>query len=51
VLTTLFSFVLIALFLVVSGLAVRRARAKAIVQDDDAETMSMSMAPAPTAGD
>ena len=37
VLTTLFSFVLIALFLVVSGIAVRRARAKAIVEDDAEE--------------
>ena len=50
VLTTLFSFMLIALFLVVSGIAVRRARAKAIVEDD-AESMRMSMAPAPSAGD
>ncbi len=45
VLTTLFSFVLIALFLVVSGIAVRRARAKAIVEDDD-EDFAMAMAPA-----
>ena len=48
VLTTLFSFVLIALFLVVSGIAVRRARAKA-VQEDVAEEFSMSAATAPGA--
>jgi putative spermidine/putrescine transport system permease protein len=49
VLTTLFAFVLIALFLIVSGVAVRRARAKA-VEEDNAETFSMSgtaAAPAP----
>jgi ABC-type spermidine/putrescine transport system permease subunit I len=54
VLTTLFAFVLIALFLIVSGVAVRRARAKA-VEEDNAETFSMSgtaaapgQAPAPS---
>jgi ABC-type spermidine/putrescine transport system permease subunit II len=41
VLTTLFAFVLIVLFLIVSGIAVRRARAKA-VQEDSAEEFSMS---------
>ena len=55
VLTTLFSFVLIALFLLVSGVAVRRARAK-VVEEDNAEDFSMSasgpeQAPAPTSGD
>jgi putative spermidine/putrescine transport system permease protein len=53
VLTTLFSFVLIALFLLVSGVAVRRARAKA-VQADDAEEFRMSASNAPataTSGD
>jgi putative spermidine/putrescine transport system permease protein len=47
VLTTLFSFVLIVLFLLVSGVAVRRARAKAVA-DDSGEEFSMSAAPAPT---
>ena len=47
VLTTLFSFVLIALFLLVSGIAVRHARAKAIVEDD-AENLRMSMAATPS---
>ena len=46
VLTTLFSFVLIALFLIVSGIAVRHARAKG-VQADDAEEFRMSAANAP----
>jgi ABC-type spermidine/putrescine transport system permease subunit II len=40
VLTTLFSFLLIALFLLVSGIAVRRARAK-VVEEDSAEDFSM----------
>ena len=43
VLTTLFSFVLIAVFLIVSGLAVRRSRAKAI-EEDNADTLKMSAA-------
>ena len=43
VLTTLFSFVLIALFLIVSGIAVRHARAKG-VEADDAEEFRMSAA-------
>ena len=51
VLTTLFSFVLIALFLLVSGVAVRRARAK-VVEEDSAEDFSMAasrrQAPAPS---
>ena len=47
VLTTLFSFVLIALFLIVSGLAVRHARSKA-TQGEDAE---FTMAPTATNGD
>jgi putative spermidine/putrescine transport system permease protein len=41
VLTTLFSFVLIAVFLLVSGLALRRARAKK-VEDDSGEAFSMT---------
>ena len=41
VLTTLFSFLLIAIFLLVSGVAVRRARAK-VVEEDHAESFSMS---------
>ena len=48
VLTTLFSFVLIALFLLVSGIAVRRARSKAIVEDDAAEMHDGAAAPAPS---
>lgn len=47
VLTTLFSFLLIALFLLVSGLSVRRSRAKAI-EEDNAETLKMSAAAVPT---
>jgi len=47
VLTTLFSFVLIALFLVVSGIAVRRSRARAITEDS-ADEFTMSAAPAPS---
>jgi ABC-type spermidine/putrescine transport system permease subunit II len=47
VLTTLFSFLLIALFLIVSGVAVRRARAKA-VPEDSGEDIVMSAAPAPS---
>jgi len=47
VLTTLFSFVLIALFLIVSGLAVRHARSKAIHSEDAEFTMS----PTATSGD
>jgi ABC-type spermidine/putrescine transport system permease subunit I len=45
VLTTLFSFLLIALFLLVSGIAVRRARAK-VVEDDSAGDFSMAPAQA-----
>jgi ABC-type spermidine/putrescine transport system permease subunit II len=47
VLTTVFSFVLIVLFLIVSGIAVRRSRAKAIAEDG-AEEFTMSAAPAPS---
>ena len=52
VLTTLFSFVLIAIFLLVSGLAIRRSRAKTIEDDEGAEGFSMTapggVAPAPS---
>ena len=50
VLTTLFSFVLIALFLAVSGVAVRRARAKVVEEDSDEDfSMAASQAAAPAA--
>ncbi len=49
VLTTLFSFLLIAVFLVVTSIAARRSRARA--QDDQGETISMSATPAPASGD
>jgi putative spermidine/putrescine transport system permease protein len=52
VLTTLFSFVLIAIFLLVSGLAIRRARAKTVEEDEGAEGFSMAapggVSPAPS---
>jgi putative spermidine/putrescine transport system permease protein len=50
VLTTLFSFVLIGLFLLVSGIAVRRSRARAIVEDDVSD-IRMSAAPVAPGGD
>ena len=46
VLTTLFSFVLIALFLFVSGIAVHRQRAKAIAEDDAEDVRSSPAAAA-----
>ncbi len=49
VLTTLFSFLLIAIFLVVTSIAARRSRARA--EEDQGESISMSATPAAAAGD
>ncbi len=50
VLTTLFSIILIALFLAVSGVAVRRARARVVDEDSDGDfSMAASQAEAPAA--
>jgi hypothetical protein len=49
VLTTLFSFLLIAVFLVATSIAARRSRGRA--EDDEGESINMSAAPAPASGD
>lgn len=51
VLTTLFSLVLIALFLLVSGIAVRRARVKAIEGDGNEEFSMAAASGEPASGD
>jgi len=53
VLTTLFSIILIALFLAVSSAAVRRSRARVVEEDSDGDfSMAASQAEAPaTSGD
>ena len=50
VLTTLFSFVLIALFLIVSGVAVRRARAKVVEEDSAEDLLDVGVRPGAGAG-
>ena len=49
VLTTLFSFLLIAIFLVATAIVARRTRARAA--EDTGESIRMSASPAPAAGD